>query len=252
MRATLWLVIGLLLTTSAWCQRSRYDPAQKQPAKQQSNFFDFALGRANPANTDHGCQIDEVRKTLLDATIKTEEWWTALLALGFLVLSLLIILHQQRDRRRRHLIAAALLAQYHNALADARGQTAEARSRHDALADSFNRAQETPRPGDGEPRVQKPQPSGIRAVMLNSDASRGGSAKADSVQAGKPENPPGGEPKVNYAAQIRAMNQKMLSLQQDIDASRKREHAAAEREQNLQQELEQMRRQLAGNANAGS
>jgi hypothetical protein len=47
-----------------------------------------------------------------------------------------------------------------------------------------------------------------------------------------------------YAAQITALNKKILSLQQDIDAGRKREDAARDRERNFQREIDRLRRKV--------
>src|SRR5689334_16179477 len=128
-----YLAISLLLLlsqSSAWSQRSSYDPAAKHPAKQREGFVDFALKRINSQNTDYGCQIDEARKLAVDQTVKKIDSWAALLALGFLVLSFFMLLHEHREGNRREIIAAEFLAQYHNAWIDARTQAEQAIRRY--------------------------------------------------------------------------------------------------------------------------
>ena len=60
---TICLLI-LLSWLPAWSQRSAYDPAARQPAKQGDGFVEFALKQINPQNKDYGCQIDDARKLL--------------------------------------------------------------------------------------------------------------------------------------------------------------------------------------------
>ena len=70
-------IICLLILLSwlpAWSQRSAYDPAAKQPAKQGDGFVDFALKQVNPQNKDYGCQIDDARKLMVDETIKSVDF----------------------------------------------------------------------------------------------------------------------------------------------------------------------------------
>src|SRR5437899_9389151 len=135
-------LLTLLSCVPLWCQRSSYDPATKQPAKQGDGFVDFALKQVNPQNMDYGCQIDEARKLVVDKTIRSVSSWAVLTALSFLILSFFLLLHQHKDRNRREVIAASLLAQYHNALADARGQAEDAIRRYNALVGRNNTATE--------------------------------------------------------------------------------------------------------------
>ena len=140
-----YCIICLLILLSwlpAWSQRSAYDPAAKPPAKQGDGFVDFALKQVNPRNKDYGCQIDDARKLMVDETLKSVESWAVLVALSFLILSFFLLLHQHRERNRREIMAAALLAQYHNALADARSQADEAIRRYNALVNRTNTAAE--------------------------------------------------------------------------------------------------------------
>src|SRR5579859_1891999 len=136
-----FFIIFLLILLSwlpGWSQRSAYDPAAKQRTKQGDGFVDFALKQVNPQNKDYGCQIDDARKLMVDETIKSVESWAVLVALSFLILSFFLLLHQHRERDRREIITAGFLAQYHNALADARSQSDEAIRRYNALVNRTN------------------------------------------------------------------------------------------------------------------
>ena len=243
-----YLAISLLLllpNLSAWSQRSSYDPAAKQPAKQREGFVDFALKQINPQNTDYGCQIDEVRKLVVDQTVKKIDSWTALVALGFLVLSFFMLLHQHREGNRREILAAEFLAQYHNAWVDARTLAEQAIRRYNNLVDTASGVAES------TIRSQLPDTEMAQARTANSNlghnakpladsdfASKGSvkenSSRTDSGQAVRPQLRPNVEPEVDLIAQI-------STLQHQLSASH-------EREKNLQKELSKTHRRSQAEA----
>jgi hypothetical protein len=241
------LTLVLSLAASVWAQTSRYDPAHRDPAKEHSSFIDFALKQVNPGNTDYGCQIDEMRKAALDSTIRTFDWWTTVVACGLLLLTLFVIVHQHRQGRRRVQISARFAAQLTNALHNAQRELEIVTSKHNELAESARRAEETstkPRPADSDTRGAKAQLVTARTVILaGKERDNSGGASGPVVQ---PTDPQLGESNVNYPAQLRAMQQRLLALQQDIEAGRKREDAGRERERNLQRELDKLRHNLTG------
>jgi hypothetical protein len=219
-------------------QRSSYDPAAKQPGKPRDGFVDFALKQVNPQNNDYGCQIDDARKLLVDETIKSVTSWALLVALSFLILAFFLLLHQHRERHRREIIAAGLLAQYHNALADARGQADEAIGRYNELVNRTNTAAEAAhRPALHPPeRVQatapapsvsrdvKPKPSPVPTSKDRIKTGEKGTGETQSV----PQSP---EAEGNLIAQISTLQQQL--------------HSSHEREKNLQKELTKAERRLA-------
>ncbi len=221
-------IICLLFSMSwlpAWSQRSSYDPAAKQPAKQGDGFADFALKQVNPQNKDYGCQIDDARKLMVDETIKSVTSWAVLVALSFLILSFFLLLHQHRERNRRKIIAAGLLTQYHNALADARSQADEAIRRYNALVNRTNTAEAALRTASQPPeraqatasaRDVKPKPTSAPPPKDR--------IKTDENGAGRTEASPEG----NLIAQISTLQQQL--------------HDSHEREKNLQKELAKAQR----------
>lgn len=235
-----YMIVMLIFVSwlSAVGQRSSYDPAAKQPGKPRDGFVDFALKQINPQNKDYGCQIDDARKLLVDETIKSVAFWALLVSLSFLILAFFLLLHQHRERHRRDIIAAGLLAQYHNALADARGQADEAIRRYNELVNRINtaaeaahrpalhpseRAQATVPAPSVVPDV-KPKPS---PVPTSKDRIKAG----EKGTGGTPAVPQSPEAEGNLIAQISTLQQQL--------------HSSHEREKNLQKELTKAERRLA-------
>ena len=234
-----YVVIVLIMSwLPAAGQRSSYDPAAKQPGKPRDGFVDFAIKQINSQNKDYGSQIDDARKLLVDETIKSVPSWALLVALSFLILAFFLLLHQHRERHRREIIAAGLLAQYHNALADARGQADEAIRRYNELVNRTNTAAEAAHrpalhppervqataPAPGVDRDVKPKPS---PVPTSKDRIKTGEKGTGGTQA-VPQSP---EAEGNLIAQISTLQQQL--------------HSSHEREKNLQKELTKAERRLA-------
>lgn len=235
-------IICLLFSVSclpAWSQRSSYDPAAKQPAKQGDGFVDFALKQVNPQNKDYGCEIDDARKLLIDETVKSVTSWAVLVALSFLILSFFLLLHQHRECHRREIIAAGLLAQYHNALADARSQADEAIRQYNELVNRTNTtaeaalrtASQSPEQAQGTASaanpardVRQPKPASTDQAKDKIKTGENGAGRAEAA----PQNR---EAEGDLIAQISTLQQQL--------------HASHEREKNLQKELTRAQRRAA-------
>jgi hypothetical protein len=231
-------VIAVLIIVSwlpAIGQRSSYDPAAKQTSKPRDGFVDFALKQVNPQNKDYGCQIDDARKLLVDETIKSVTSWALLVALSFLILAFFLLLHQQRERNRREIIAAGLLTQYHNALADARGQADQAIRRYNELVNRTNTAAEaTHRPAlhpSERPQATAPASTVVHDVKPKSSQSKDRIKTGEKGTGGTQAVPQSPEGEGNLIAQISTLQQQL--------------HSSHERENNLQKELTKAQRRLA-------
>jgi len=231
-------IICLLISLSwlpAWSQRSSYDPAAKQPAKQGDGFVDFALKQVNSQNKDYGCKIDDARKVLVDETIKSVNSWAVLVALSFLIQSFFLLLHQHRERNRREIVAAGLLARYHNALADARSQADEAIRQYNDLVNRTNRAAEAAlRTASPPSERMQATASAVNPVRDVKPKAASAPAPKDKIKAGEngadrtETGPPNLEAEGDLIAQISTLQQQL--------------HASHEREKNLQKELTKMQR----------
>jgi hypothetical protein len=219
-------------------QRSSYDPAAKQPGKPRDGFVDFALKQVNPQNKDYGCQIDDARKLLVDETVKSVTSWALLVALSFLILAFFMLLHQHRERDRREIIATGLLAQFQNALADARGQADEAIRQYNELVNRTNTAAEAAHRAALHPSER------AQATAPAPSVARDGKPKSSSVPPSKDriktdEKGAGGTQTVPQSPEAEGdLIAQISTLQQQL-------HSSHEREKNLQKELAKAQRQLA-------
>jgi len=237
MKCALHLFILLLVAGSkSFGLEAQVDPGHK-PVKQNQSFAEFAVKLINPQNTDYGCKFDQARKIVVHETVQMIDFWTALVASSFLLLSCLLLLHQHNENRRREVIAAQLLSQYHNAWLDARTQVTEATQRYNELAERSNSATEAAlRARLPNAEAVEPRPIGSESTQslhskVGATADIGNSAKSGiGEMSSHPSNRDlkasiheSREPKVDLMSQIR-------TLQQQLSASH-------EREKNLQRQL---------------
>ena len=221
-------VVITLAQVFATAQHLPNDPAAKRTAGERPGLVGFALKGINPQNTDYGCRIDDIRKRLVDDTIKSLNSWAAGVALSLLALAFCMLVHQHQERNRRECIAARLLSQYHNGWVEARARAEDSIRRHNELLENINGGAdiylETPlvRPDirHEAPRRSDPSQRADVETPLDASAKPDGSSKRN-APAGKVRQQR--EPEVDFIAQI-------STLQQQLTASH-------ERERNLQKEL---------------
>ena len=127
----------------ATAQRSKFDPAGSQPAKQHDSIVDFTLKQINPGDKDYGECITEARRMALDESIKSGLYWSNLVALSLFALSLLTLAYQVREQARRERIVAGILCQYHNSWVRARSVASDLAAKYNALVASANAAAES-------------------------------------------------------------------------------------------------------------
>jgi hypothetical protein len=90
----------------------RAQTAQHAPGRQ--GFFDYALGKVNPHDTDYGARIVSVRNAVVGYTIDDLYFWSNVVTLLLLSGLVAIVLFQWRSMDKRELIAATLIAQLWN------------------------------------------------------------------------------------------------------------------------------------------
>jgi hypothetical protein len=232
---------AFLILTSAASQllgrQSADHLATRKAATERDSFADFVLKQINSQNTDYGCQLDNARKLAVHETLKTVDFWTATIAVSFLVLSFLVLLHQRHQGDRRELIAAQFLAQYHNNLVDARKKAQDTIGRYNELVDATNKAAEgifhsrslSTQSTDGRaiesaPRCNlKPQATAIENVESTGKLGGNGPGQHASVRQLKASTLQSREPEMDLIAQISTLQQQLI--------------ASHEREKSLQRQI---------------
>ena len=85
-----------------------------QLAPKRQGFFDYALGKVNPYDTDYGSRMVAARGAVVGYTIDDLYFWSNVVTLLLLCGLAAIVLFQWRAMNKRELIAASLIAQLWN------------------------------------------------------------------------------------------------------------------------------------------
>lgn len=114
------------------------DPPARQPG-----LWEFALKKINPTNIDYGAELEGKRQALL-RRYRDSRLWAQTAELGLTIAGWALVLGQRREKLRREIVTAELLAQYHNALAEARIRLEQAIADNTALREAAQAAVPSP------------------------------------------------------------------------------------------------------------
>lgn len=116
--ATSCALLGCVLLVCASPALGR-ETEQRGHSSRRSGVWEFALERINSANVDYGAELERGRRAFL-RQLDDSRLWAEAVGFALILSGWTLVLSQSRERRRREIVAAELLAQYHNALAEAR------------------------------------------------------------------------------------------------------------------------------------
>ena len=85
-----------------------------QSARQRQGFFDYALGKINPANTDYGAAMADGRSDLVGHTIDDLYFWSNAVTLCLLVCAAGIVYFEWRSAAKKEIVAATIIAELWN------------------------------------------------------------------------------------------------------------------------------------------
>lgn len=88
--------------------------APTRSAQKPQGFFDYALGKINPQDTDYGTAIEERRTGAVEHTVDDLYFWSNVVTLLLLCGLAAVVLLQWRAADKREVIAASLIAQLWN------------------------------------------------------------------------------------------------------------------------------------------
>ena len=100
---------GLVAQTQT-VQPEKTGPTQRQ----RQGFFDYALGKINPSNTDYGTAMANGRSDLVGHTIDDLYFWSNAVTLGLLVCAAGIIYFEWRSAAKKEIVAATIIAELWN------------------------------------------------------------------------------------------------------------------------------------------
>ena len=111
---TVSLLFSLAVPHIAGQTRSTSPQRAVQTQRQRQGFFDYALGKINPSNTDYGAAIAGDRFSVVDHTIDDLYFWSNVITLGLLVCATGILYFEWRAAAKKEIIVASIIAELWN------------------------------------------------------------------------------------------------------------------------------------------
>ena len=109
-----------------------------QTLRQRQGFFDYALGKINPSNTDYGATLAEGRSDLVGHTVDDLYFWSNIVTLGLLVCAVGIIYFEWRSAAKKEIIAATIIAELWNGRVSDRIEILRRTEQFNQLAERHN------------------------------------------------------------------------------------------------------------------
>ena len=109
-----------------------------QTQRQSQGFFDYALGKINPSNTDYGTAMANGRSDLVGHTIDDLYFWSNAVTLGLLVCSAGIIYFEWRSAVKKEIVAATIIAELWNGRVSDRIEILRRTEQFNQLAEQHN------------------------------------------------------------------------------------------------------------------
>jgi len=221
-----WMVIAIVLCCVAGPSfgQTQSEPGARtaQSAPKRQGFFDYALGKANPRDTDYGSKMASARTAVVGYTINDLFFWSNVMTLLLLCGLVAIVLFQWRAMDKRELIAASLIAQLWNGRVSDRIEIERRTQQFNQLVEAHNTEAEAALSHKSRPSEQKIDANGsmTRSVRTLVDSKGITPAEAEKIAAVAPD------------ATAAGLEQSNLLLQRRVEALQNSE-------QNLKQRLNQ-------------
>ena len=204
-----------------------------QSARQRQGFFDYALGKINPANTDYGAAMADGRSDLVGHTIDDLYFWSNAVTLGLLVCAAGIIYFEWRSAAKKEIVAATIIAGLWNGRVSDRIEIVRRTEQFNQLVELQN--QETERLLSAGPKTSEREQEAAGSITKNvsqagySDSPAAGSATKSTLPA----------PRAIESAAVENANDGTARLQQSNLLLQRRVEALENSENNLKQRLNQ-------------
>ena len=127
------------LRRASVAQTQTVQPEKTGPTqRQRQGFFDYALGKINPSNTDYGTAMANGRSDLVGHTIDDLYFWSNAVTLGLLVCSAGIIYFEWRSAAKKEIVAATIIAELWNGRVSDRIEILRRTEQFNQLAERHN------------------------------------------------------------------------------------------------------------------
>ena len=156
-----------------------------QSAPKRQGFFDYALGKVNPHDTDYGASIESARNAIVGYTIDDLYFWSNVVTLLLLSGLVAIVLFQWRAMDKRELIAASLIAQLWNGRVSDRIEIERRTQQFNQLVEAHNAEAEAALSRKSRPSEQESDTNGslTRSVRTLADSKGISPAEAEKIAA---------------------------------------------------------------------
>jgi hypothetical protein len=204
-----------------------------QAAQQRQGFFDYALGKINPANTDYGAAMADGRSDLVGHTIDDLYFWSNAVTLGLLVCVAGIVYFEWRSAAKKEIVAATIIAELWNGRVSDRIEIVRRTEQFNHLVELQN--QETERLLSAGPKATEQEQEAAGSVTK----SVGQSGYSGSPAAGSAAKSTLPAPRATESAAVENANDGTARLQQSNLLLQRRVEALENSEKNLKQRLNQ-------------
>ena len=231
------LAIALLICAIAPATAAQAQTVQPQTTgqtlRQRQGFFDYALGKINPSNTDYGAEMADGRSALVGHTIDDLYFWSNAVTLGLLVCAAGIIYFEWHSAAKKEIVAATIIAELWNGRVSDRIEIVRRTEQFNQLVELQN--QETERLLSAGPKTsEQEQEAGGSVTKSVSQAGYSGSPAAGSAAKGTLP-----APRATESAAVENANDGTARLQQSNLLLQRRVEALENSENNLKQRLNQ-------------
>ena len=223
---------GLVAQTQT-VQPEKTGPTQRQ----RQGFFDFALGKINPSNTDYGAAMAEGRSELVGHTIDDLYFWSNLVTLGLLVCAAGIIYFEWHSAAKKEIVASTIIAELWNGRVSDRIEIVRRTEQFNQLVEQHNAEVERTLMAKQQPnQAAEPETTDLKdTVQALARTANGSNEDA-------PRNP-SDAPDANATDPSLAGN-RAISVQQQVQLLKNSLEATRNSERNLRERLNQANTQL--------
>jgi hypothetical protein len=204
-----------------------------QAVRQRQGFFDYALGKINPSNTDYGAAMAEGRSEAVSHTIDDLYFWSNAVTLGLLVCAAGIIYFEWRSAAKKEIVAATIIAELWNGRVSDKIEIVRRTQQFNQLVELQN--QETERLLSAGPKTSEHEQEAAESITKNA-GQNGYSGSSAAGSAAKSTSP---APRATESAAVGNANDGTARLQQSNLMLQRRVEALENSEKNLKQRLNQ-------------
>jgi hypothetical protein len=243
------IIRTVVLAISLWCVYGqsfaqtvkRSDSGTAQPAAKRQGFFDYALGKINPRDTDYGAAMESGRAALVENSVDDLYFWSNVVTLLLLSGLVAVVLLQWRAADKREVIAASLIAQLWNGRVSDRIEIDRRTEQFNRLVEAHNAEAERalsakPQPASGEEQADSELKRTVEG--LDKRTTKVNAADRNSVESRSPNLPTD-----NQAAEATAsgLQQRNIILERQAEAMRNTEANLRRRLNDTMAQLDQER-----------